>query len=74
MVLVKQNFDAQGGEGVEDQLECGSLLVKIIPFEQHLFSGRGFPQSLLEILFGSVSDNLLQFRGVHQCAQIQQLD
>ena len=33
MVLVKQNFDAQGGEGVEDQLECGSLLVKIIPFE-----------------------------------------
>ena len=39
MVLGKQNFGAQGGEGVEDlfQLECGSLLVKIIPFEQHLF-------------------------------------
>ena len=43
MVLVKQNFDAQGGEGVEDQLECGSFLVKIIPYEQHLFPGRSFP-------------------------------
>ena len=64
MVLVKQNFDAQGGEGVEDQLECGSLLVKIIPFEQHLFPAG----ASLEILFGSVSDNLLQFRGIHECA------
>ena len=27
-----------------------------------------------EILFGSVSDNLIQFRGVYQCAQVQQLD
>ena len=58
---------------VRKKFPFGRSSAKIILFEQHLFR-QGPPLTTFEILFGSVSDNLLQFRGVHECAQVQQLD